>query len=274
MSLAEIIASRESDFIPIQRPFVIAEAGVNHEGSMETARLLIRQAAEAGADAVKFQTYRADTIAVKDSPAYWDRSKEPTATQHELFSKYDKFWKAEFEQLRLECDRAGVEFLSTPFDAESTVFLNDLVGAFKVASADLTNLPFIRHICSFGRPILLSTGASDLWEISEAVSLIRQQGNSVALMHCVLNYPTDRYSANLGMITDLRRRFPEASIGYSDHTLPDPQMSVLTTAVLLGASILEKHFTHDKSLPGNDHYHAMDREDLARLGQRMTTCFP
>ena len=273
MTLADVISAHDNAFRPIARPFVIAEAGVNHEGSMETARLLIEQAADAGANAVKFQTYRADTIAVRNSPAYWDRSKEPTATQHELFSKYDKFWKAEFEQLRLDCDRSGVEFLSTPFDAESAVFLNDLVGSFKVASADLTNLPFIRHICSFGKPILLSTGAAELWEISEAASLIRREGSRLALMHCVLNYPTERYSANLGMIADLSRRFPESTVGYSDHTLPDEDMSVLTTAVMLGATILEKHFTHDKTLPGNDHYHAMDKADLVRFGQRLDDMF-
>jgi len=163
--------------------------------------------------------------------------------------------------------------MSTPFDAESATFLNDLMGAFKIASADLTNVPFIRHICSFNKPMLLSTGAAEVWEIAEASATIRQGGNPLALMHCVLNYPTDRHSANLGMITDLRRRFPEAAIGYSDHTVPDAEMSVLTTAVLLGATILEKHFTYDKTLPGNDHYHAMDLADLTAFGKRLDDLF-
>ena len=273
MSLAEIISDRGGAGPAVRRPFVIAEAGVNHEGSMDLARRLIDEAAEAGADAIKFQTYRADTIAVRESPAYWDLSKEPTTSQHELFSKYDRFWKGEYEQLKRHCDDRGIEFMSTPFDAESASFLSDLMGAFKVASADITNLPFIRHICRFGKPLLLSTGAADVWEIAEATATIKRSGNPFALMHCVLNYPTDRHSANLGMITDLRRRFPEAVIGYSDHTMPDPSMSVLTTAVLLGAEILEKHFTHDKLLPGNDHYHAMDRADLAGFQVRLDDLF-
>jgi N-acetylneuraminate synthase len=269
MALADLIRNHSATDPPIRRPFVIAEAGVNHEGSMEIARRLIDEAAEAGADAIKFQTYRADTIAVRDSPAYWDLSKEPTTSQHELFAKYDSFWKGEFVALRRHCDEAGIEFMSTPFDVQSATFLNDLMGTFKIASADLTNTPFIRHICGFGKPVLLSTGASDMAEIQEAVAAINQTGNPYALMHCVLNYPTDRGSANLGMITDLRRAFPRALIGYSDHTTPDPEMSVLMTAVLLGAVVLEKHFTHDKTLPGNDHYHAMDRRDLIEFYRRL-----
>lgn len=273
MSLADRITTHVIDPAPVRRPFLIAEAGVNHEGSMDLAKRLIDEAARGGADAIKFQTYRADTIAVKDSPAYWDTAKEPTASQHELFRKYDRFWKGEYEQLARHCERAGIEFISTPFDAESATFLADLMGTFKIASADLTNTPFIEHICSFGKPVLLSTGAADLSEIAEAVSVIRRHGNSLALMHCVLNYPTDRHSANLGMITDLRRRFPEAEIGYSDHTVPDEEMGVLTTAVLLGATILEKHFSHDKTLPGNDHYHAMDERDLVTFRRRLDDLF-
>jgi N-acetylneuraminate synthase len=273
MTLADLIRSHRPGDQPIQRPFVIAEAGVNHEGSMEIAKRLIHEAAQAGADAIKFQTYKADTIAVRKSPAYWDLAKEPTTSQHELFSKYDTFWKEEFEQLRVLCEAAGIEFMSTPFDVESATFLNDLMGTYKVASADLTNLPFIRHICSFGKPVLLSTGASDLWEITEAVGTIKGAGNPLALMHCVLNYPTDRTSANLGMIVDLRQRFPEAMIGYSDHTTPDPEMTVLTIAVLLGARVLEKHFTHDKTLPGNDHYHAMNKDELVSFRTRMDDVF-
>jgi len=273
MALADLIQGDSETDPPIRRPFVIAEAGVNHEGSMETAKRLIDEAAEAGADAIKFQTYRADTIAVRDSPAYWDLSKEPTTSQHELFSKYDSFWKDEFVELRRHCEMAGIEFMSTPFDLESATFLNDLMGTFKIASADLTNTPFIRHICGFGKPVLLSTGASDMEEIKVAASAIDEMGNQYALMHCVLNYPTDRSSANLGMITDLRRTFPRVLIGYSDHTHPDPEMSVLLTAVLLGATVLEKHFTHDKSLPGNDHYHAMDKVDLIEFRRRLDDAF-
>ncbi len=269
MGLAELIASYQPGGLAIGRPYLIAEAGVNHEGSMAVARRLVDDAAAGGADGIKFQTYRAETIATRDSPAYWDTSQEPTPSQFELFKKYDSFWKAEFEAIREHCDAAGIEFLSTPFDVESAAFLADLMDVVKISSSDLTNLPFIEYLCGFGKPVLLSTGAADLWEVAEAVAVIRSHGNSFALMHCVLNYPTENANANLGMILDLRRRFPEAMPGYSDHTVPDAEKSVLTTAVLLGARVIEKHFTHDRTLPGNDHYHAMDLTDLRDIRGRI-----
>ena len=246
------------------QPFVIAEAGVNHEGDMDIAKRLIDEAKDGGADAIKFQTYRAETIASKDSPAYWDTSMEPTRSQFELFKKYDKFWKSEFEQLKRYCDDVGIEFMSTPFDVESATFLNDLMDVYKISSSDITNKPFIEYICGFDKPIILSTGASNMDEINDAVSWIDAKGNKLALLHCVLNYPTDDANANLGMIRSLQKNFPDRLIGYSDHTLPG-EMKVLEVATLLGAIILEKHFTHDKSLPGNDHYHAMDKNDLKRF---------
>lgn len=251
----------------ISRPYVIAEAGVNHEGSMELAKRLIDEAAEGGAHAIKFQTYRADTIASKDSPYYWDITKEPTRSQHELFKKYDKFWKKEYEALKVHCDKAGIEFMSTPFDVESAHFLNDLMPVFKISSSDITNFNFIELQCSFGKPIILSTGASNLWEVQEAVDIIEKNGNKLCLMHCVLNYPTPNKNANLGMIWDLRQKFPQHVPGYSDHTLPQ-DMEVIHSSVLLGAAVIEKHFTHDKTLPGNDHYHAMDKNDLKEFWRR------
>jgi len=167
--------------LEINTPYIIAEAGVNHEGKMDLAKRLINEAKEGGADAIKFQTYKADTLASKNSPAYWDRTKEPTGSQYELFKKYDKFWKSEFEQLKKYCDEAGIEFISTPFDIESATFLNDLMDVFKISSSDITNKPFIRYICNFGKPILLSTGASYMYEVEEAVpyeriNLIRNGG--------------------------------------------------------------------------------------------------
>lgn len=251
----------------ITTPYIIAEAGVNHEGSMELAKRLIDEAAEGGAHAIKFQTYRADTIASKDSPYYWDLTKEPTRSQHELFKKYDKFWKKEYEALKLHCDKAGIEFMSTPFDAESAHFLNDLMPVFKISSSDITNFNFIELQCSFNKPIILSTGASNLWEVQEAVDIIEKSGNKLCLMHCVLNYPTPNKNGNLGMIWDLRSKFPQHVPGYSDHTLPQA-MEVIHSSVLLGAAVIEKHFTHDKKLPGNDHYHAMDKEDLKEFWRR------
>ncbi len=259
MKILEVIDAYDPGVI--RRPYIIAEAGVNHEGSMDLAKRLIDEAAEGGADAIKFQTYKAETIASKDSPYYWDITKEPTRSQFELFKKYDKFWKNEYEALKVHCDKAGIEFMSTPFDVEAANFLNDLMPVFKVSSSDITNLPFIEHQCKFGKPIILSTGSSYLWEVQQALETIAKYGNEVILMHCILNYPTADENANLGMLIDQVNHFPEAIPGYSDHTLPG-KMEVLKIATLLGAAVLEKHFTHDKTLPGNDHYHAMDKKDL------------
>lgn len=272
MNLTELIEGYPREDFRVRRPYVIAEAGVNHEGDLDLARRLIDEAAAGGAHAIKFQTYRAETIASKDSPSYWDLSKEPTDSQYRLFKKYDKFWKNEFEALKRHCDGAGIAFLSTPFDVESAHFLNDLMDVFKISSSDLNNKPFIDILCGFGKPIVLSTGASYLWEVQQAVEAIQAHGNPLALLHCVLNYPTDDANANLAMILDLRRVYPRLAVGYSDHTLPR-DMQTLEVATLLGACILEKHFTHDKTLPGNDHYHAMDMLDLRRLGERLDRVF-
>lgn len=247
--------------VKLYKPFVIAEAGVNHEGSMDLAKRLIDEAKEGGADAIKFQTYKAETIASKDSPYYWDITKEPTKSQYELFKKHDKFWKKEFEELKKYCDNVGIEFMSTPFDVESATFLNDLMDVFKISSSDITNKPFIEFMCDFKKPIILSTGASHLYEIQEAVEWVEKKENPLALLHCVLNYPTPDENANLGMILGLKKAFPNKIIGYSDHTLPK-NMKVCEMATMLGCVIIEKHFTHDKTLQGNDHYHAMDKEDL------------
>lgn len=270
MDLLEIFNKYDPDII--NRPYVIAEAGVNHEGSMDLAKRLIDEAAQGGAAAIKFQTYKAESLASKDSPSYWDLNEEPTRNQVELFKKYDKFWKKEYEQLKMECDKTGIEFLSTPFDTDAADFLNDLMPAFKISSSDITNLPFIKYMCKFGKPIILSTGASAIWEIQQAVELIEGFGNQLSLLHCVLNYPTLDENANLGMILDQRLKFPKAIPGYSDHTLPGT-MEVLKVANLLGAVILEKHFTFDKSLPGNDHYHAMDKDDLKYFYKDMDRIF-
>lgn len=266
MNLIDLISKHPVPVTRFQRPYVIAEAGVNHEGSMDIARRLIDEAALGGADAIKFQTYKAGTLASKHSPAYWDTSKEPTPSQYELFKKHDSFWKGEFENLKKHCDQAGIAFMSTPFDVESAKFLNDMMDVFKISSSDLTNRPFIEFMCDFKKPIIMSTGAASLAEIAEAVSWIEAKGNPLALLHCVLNYPTMDENAALGMIPALVRHFPQHVIGYSDHTLPN-DMKVLEVAALLGAQILEKHFSHDKTLPGNDHYHAMDYKDLQLFRQ-------
>lgn len=268
MKITDIVVKDHNERV-IPQPYVIAEAGVNHEGSMDIARRLIDEAAEGGADAIKFQSYKASTLASKDSPAYWDTTKEPTTSQFELFQKHDKFWKGEFEALKKHCDTVGIAFMSTPFDVESAIFLNDLMDVYKISSSDITNKPFIEFLCDFNKPILMSTGAAHLYEIAEAVSWIEAKGNALALLHCVLNYPTMDENAALGMIPALCKAFPQYVIGYSDHTLPK-DMQILQVATMLGARILEKHFTHDKTLPGNDHYHAMDKEDLKLFRRNMT----
>jgi len=256
------------------KPFVVAEAGVNYYDiaekkniePIEAAKLMIKEAADAGADTIKFQTYKAEKIASKYSPAYWDTTKESTKSQYELFKKYDKFGKKEYKELAEYAKEKNIIFMSTPFDEEAVDFLDELMPVFKISSSDITNIPFIRYIARKQKPIFLSTGASTIDEIKDAVNAIEKEGNNqIVIMHCILNYPTKYEDANLGMITHLKKIFPNYLVGYSDHTLPDSCMVVLTTAALLGAKVIEKHFTLDKTLSGNDHYHSMDPEDLRTL---------
>lgn len=272
MKLLELFNTINTCETKIYSPYIIAEVGVNHEGSMELAKRLIDEAKEGGADAVKFQSYKAETIASKDSPSYWDTTKEPTTSQYELFKKHDKFWVNEMQELKNYCDKVDIEFMSTPFDIESANFLDNMMDVYKISSSDITNKPFIEYMCQFNKPIILSTGASNLYEIQEAVSWIEKFGNPLALLHCVLNYPTPDENANLGMILDLKNKFPDKIIGYSDHTLPN-DMKVCEMATMLGSVIIEKHFTHNKTLPGNDHYHAMDKEDLKLLRKNLERTF-
>ena len=244
-------------------PYVIAEIGVNHEGSIELAKKMIDLATEGGANAAKFQTYKAEKLAVKDSPAYWDTTQEETTSQYQLFKKYDSFEKVDYIELKDYCDQKGIDFLSTPFDVESVSYLSDLMPFFKIASADITNIPLLREVAKYKKPVILSTGASTIPEIENAINELLVNGiKEIGLLHCMLNYPTDYKNAGLSMIKTLKRLFPNRMIGYSDHTMPEVDMLTVTTAVTLGARIVEKHFTHDKSLLGNDHYHAMDINDL------------
>lgn len=244
------------------RPYVIAEIGVNHEGSLDQAKRLIELAKEGGADAAKFQSYKAETISSKNSPSYWDLSKEPMTSQYLLFKKYDSFGPEEYRLLAEHCHEVGIDFLSTPFDDHAIDFLDPLVPFFKIASADLTNAPFLRKVAAKKKPVVLSTGASTVSEIDQAIFTLEKAGCSeIALLHCILNYPTPDHCAHLKMISHLKRSYEGYVTGYSDHTLPDEHMTSLVTSYVLGARIIEKHFTHDKSLPGNDHYHAMDAKD-------------
>jgi N-acetylneuraminate synthase len=253
------------------KPYLIAEIGVNFydtariEGipPMEAARKYVRAAKDAGADAVKFQSYKAKTLASRNSPAYWDLTKEPTASQYELFSRHDGFGREEFVKIKSYCDSIGIDFLSTPFDRESADYLDDLMDVYKISSSDLSNIPFIHYIAEKGKPIYLSVGAAYLSEIDEAVRAVRLVSDApICLMHCVLSYPCAYKDANLALIKTLGAVFPGCDIGYSDHTPPDPAMTVLTAAYLYGARVIEKHFTLDKTLTGNDHYHAGDPGDF------------
>ena len=255
---------------------IIAEIGVNYydiatkyDISLEqAARLMIIEAKNAGATAVKFQSYKADKIAAKDSPSYWDTTEEPTTNQRELFEKFDKFGAEEYKMLADFCEVADIEFMSTPFDLEAVDYLNELVNIHKISSSDLTNTPLLKKVASSGKPIILSTGASTMEEIKQAVGTLEEAGSGkIILMHCILNYPTLNSNANLGMINDLKTLGYE--LGYSDHTLPDDRMLILTTAINLGCTWIEKHFTLDKTLQGNDHYHAMDSKDLKKLSQNL-----
>ncbi|WP_409200565.1 N-acetylneuraminate synthase family protein [Methanobrevibacter sp. DSM 116169] len=261
-----------------KKPFLIAEIGVNYYdiaikedlSPFDAAKLMIKEAQKVGIDAVKFQSYKAETLASKNSPAYWDLEEESTTSQYELFKKFDSFSYDDYKALASYCNELGIVFLSTPFDYESIDYLNELMDYYKISSSDLTNIPFIEKIATKDKPILLSTGASTLKEIKLAVDTIENISNcKIGLLHCVLSYPTSYEDANLLMIKDLKENFPQCDIGYSDHTKPDDEMLVLSTAYLYGANIIEKHFTLDKSLKGNDHYHAMDPEDVLKFNKNI-----
>lgn len=255
---------------------LIAEIGVNyydianklHITPVQAAKMMILEAKNAGIHAVKFQSYKADTLAAEDSPAYWDTSEEPETSQYSLFKKFDSFGEKEYSELADFCEQTGINFLSTAFDTESVDYLNDLMEVFKISSSDLNNLPFVKYQAQKNKPIILSVGASELDEIKRTVELIRKYNDkSIVLMHCVLEYPTPYNHANLNKIKSLQREFPDLYIGYSDHTKPDDSYDVIKTAYLLGARVIEKHFTLDKTLKGNDHYHAMDAFDAAKIIQ-------
>jgi len=257
---------------PTGRPYVIAEIGVNHEGSLATAKQLIELAHQGGAHAAKFQSYKANTLASKQSPAYWDTTKEATLSQHELFQKYDNFGAAEYIELAAHAKKVGIDFISTPFDDEAVDYLAPLVSFYKIASADITNIPLLRRVARTGKPVVLSTGASTLDEVDGALKTLGTAGaTDIALLHCILNYPCEDINAHVRMIGGLQDRYPNHIIGYSDHTVPDAEMTAMSIAYALGAVVLEKHFTHDKTLPGNDHYHAMDVNDLSRFMKRINT---
>jgi len=255
-------------------PYLIAEIGVNHGGSMAEAQEMISLAAKAGASAVKFQSYTAGKLAAPGySPSYWDRNSEATDSQFDLFSKYDKFTIKEFEQLADFALENQVDFLSTPFDLEIAEELAPIVPAFKVASADITNGPLIARLQQFGLPLILSTGAASVEEIGGAADRLSGHGASVAFLHCVLNYPTLLSNANIQGIRRLQEVLPrDFVVGYSDHVAPTSagDMPSLQAAFLMGSAVIEKHFTNDRAKIGNDHYHSADYDALRAFVDWMT----
>lgn len=258
--------------VSTERPFLIAEAGVNHEGSLEKAFEYVDAAAEAGADMIKFQSYKAETLASKNSPAYWDQTKEPADSQYALFKRYDSLDVADYEKLKQRCDKKGILFNTTPFDLRFAEQLDHLLPVYKIASADITNSFLLKRVAQTGKPIMLSTGASNLGEIQQAVDWLTQWGTKeICLLHCILQYPTPAENSNLRAIQHMAAVFPDVSIGWSDHVPPQDGCLALLTAWLLGATILEKHFTLDKTLTGNDHYHAMDPDDVATFKRQQAS---
>jgi N,N'-diacetyllegionaminate synthase len=246
-------------------PFIVAEAGVNHDGSVERARELVRAAAEAGADAVKFQTFRADaTASASAMQAAYQRERAPSASQLEMLRGLelpDDAWVL----LRDEAVQCGVLFLSTPFDVRSARLLAALgIQAFKVGSGDLTNLVLLRVLAATGRPLLLSTGMATIDEIDAAVADLRAHGDPpLVLLHCTSAYPAPVSDANLRALATLRERY-QVPIGYSDHTLG---MGVAVAAAALGAAVIEKHITLDRTGPGPDHAASLEPGEFAAMAR-------
>jgi N,N'-diacetyllegionaminate synthase len=247
-----------------ERCYVIAEAGVNHNGNVELARKLVMAAASAGADAVKFQTFRTEALASSRAAkvAYQKETTRVDESQQAMLKRLELPDSA-FAELMAIAGNLGIEFLSTPFDPESVCHLLDLgVPAIKVSSGDLTNEPLLRQIAESGKPILLSTGMAYLGEVEKALETIEQAGSSaVILLHCVSSYPTDPEAVNLRAMDTMNRAFC-VPVGFSDHTLG---VEVAVAAVARGAQVLEKHLTLDCSLPGPDHRASLDPGTFAAM---------
>ena len=249
---------------PGQPCFIIAEAGVNHNGSLELALKLVDAAAAAGADAVKFQTFKADRLVTRNAPkaGYQVRATGDAGTQHEMLKRLE-LTEEDHRSLIAHCERRGVLFLSTPFDEESCDFLESLeLPAFKLPSGELTNLPFLAHVAGKGKPVILSTGMATLQEVDTAVETIARSGNNrLVLLQCASEYPADPAEANLRAMASMRSSFG-FPVGFSDHT---PGMAAAIAAAALGACVVEKHFTLDREMPGPDHRASLEPEELAGM---------
>ncbi len=243
---------------PDEPAFVIAEAGSNHNGDLETAKELIDVAADAGADAVKFQTFRAEDLYVDDRELVDDPEDSTYTLLESLEQPYE--WIPELYE---HCESRDIQFISSPFDERSAAELAEYVPAFKVASFTLSHHQFLEELIEYKKPVIMSTGAHEQAEIEEAVNVLRANGvDDIALLHCVSSYPTPIEEINIRAIETLQREF-ETVVGFSDHTT-DPTTAP-AAAVALGAPIVEKHFTLDKEMDGPDHSFALEPNELKKM---------
>lgn len=247
----------------MERVLIIAEAGVNHNGDIKIAKKLVDAAKESGADIVKFQTAKLESLVSKAAPMaeYQKRNIGKDGSQIEMLRKlllsYD-----EFLELAEYCGHQGIQFLSTPFDIESIHFLDDLVEVWKIPSGEITNLPYLIEIAKTGKKIILSTGMSSMEEVEAAVMVLRKYGaGELILLHCTTQYPTPYEEVNLRAMITLKEKFGIA-VGYSDHT---EGIGVPVAAVAMGASVIEKHFTLDKEMEGPDHKASLEPDELKRM---------
>jgi len=246
--------------------FVIAEAGVNHNGQIKIVRRLVDAAADAGADAVKFQTFKADRLVTRSAPQaeYQARNTGKVESQYDMLKRLELSAEAHRE-IASYCRKKKIIFLSTPFDEESADLLETLkVPAFKVGSGELTNLPFLSHVARKEKPMIISTGMATAAEITVAINAVRKTGNKrIVLMHCVSSYPAEARWANLRAIQTMQKKFG-VPVGYSDHTIGN---ETALAAVALGACVIEKHFTIDRNYPGPDQKISLEPVELKELAK-------
>lgn len=250
------------------RVFIVAEAGVNHNGDPRLARELVDIACSAGADAVKFQSFRVDSLVTPGAKkcSYQLQAACPSETQYDMLKRLE-LSQGEQQELFSYCRRKGITFMSTPFDEESADFLENAgLEVFKIGSGDLTNLPLIAHIAKKGKPMIVSTGMSTLGEVETALRTVDDAGSGrdgIALLHCVSSYPCSPWEVNLKAMETMRAAF-KVPVGYSDHS---PGIEIALAAAALGAPIIEKHFTLSKTLSGPDHQTSLDPQELLSLVQ-------
>ena len=249
------------------KTIIIAEAGVNHNGDIDLAKKLVVEAAAAGADLVKFQTFLANKIVSSTAPKaeYQKRTTDSGESQFEMIQKLE-LSRESHEVLIEECRRQGIGFFSTAFDSESFDMLLDLgcVDLIKIPSGEITNLPLLRYMTRFGKPVLLSTGMANLGEVEAAIQVIEASGTPrhlITLLHCTTEYPTPMEDVNLRAMISMKQAFG-VQVGYSDHT---PGIEVAIAATALGATVIEKHFTLDRNLPGPDHKASLEPHELKAM---------